>query len=191
MKKFVVISILMIAALSAVFYSVFGRSRANEKSKPVESIYNLSIKGIDGKEIDFAQFKGKKLMLVNVASECGFTPQYTELQALHEKYGDKLVLIGLPCNQFGGQEPGADENIASFCTKNFGVSFLLTTKIEVSGPNQHPIYQWLTQKSKNGKLDSTVKWNFQKYLIDEDGALVDVFYSATSPMSDKITALLN
>lgn len=178
------------SAVSAILLSIFGFSKANKEVAPVKSIYDLSIKTIDGKALDLKTLKGKKLLLVNVASECGFTKQYTDLQELHEKYGDKITIIGFPCNQFGGQEPGSESEIASFCKKNFGVSFTLTEKIEVKGPNQHPIYAWLTKKENNGKMDSDVKWNFQKYLIDEKGYLVDVFYSATNPMSKDITSII-
>jgi len=190
MKKTLLISLVLMFGISALVFSLFGFSRAKDIKAPNTPIYQFNIKGIDGKVIDLAQFKGRKMLLVNVASECGYTKQYKDLEELHKKYQDKLIIIGFPCNQFGGQEPGTENEIASFCQKNFGVSFLLTQKIEVKGTNQHPIYNWLTDKSKNGKLDSSVKWNFQKYLIDENGYLVDVFYSATNPMSDKITSLL-
>lgn len=157
---------------------------------PNESLFDLKIKDTSGKEIDFGAYKGKKILLVNVASQCGFTKQYDGLQELYSTYKDKLVVIGLPCNQFGGQEPGSEAEIQSFCRMNFGVEFPITEKIEVKGENTHPIYQWLTQKDKNGKMNSTVKWNFQKYLINEEGRLIDVFYSMTKPMSSKITKLL-
>lgn len=156
------------------------------------SIYNesIKIKNLEGDDIKLESFKGKKILFVNVASECGFTPQYKGLQELHSKYKDKLIVIGVPCNQFGGQEPGTAEEIKSFCQKNYGVEFLITEKIEVKGSNQHPLYQWLTSIEKNGIKKSTVKWNFQKYLVDEDGKLIDVFYSTTKPLSDKIISHL-
>lgn len=154
------------------------------------SIYENSIHSLSGDPIDMKSFEGKKLLIVNVASECGYTKQYADLQKLHETYKDNLVIIGVPCNQFGGQEPGNPLEIQSFCEKNFGVTFTLTEKVDVKGENQHPIYAWLTKKDKNGKIDSTVKWNFQKYLIDEKGDLIDVFYSATNPMSEDITKFL-
>lgn len=174
-----------------MLFSIFGFSNSKKIVKPVTSIYQYQVKTIEGKQLDLNQFKGKKLLIVNVASECGFTKQYKDLQELHNKFGSKVTIVGMPCNQFGGQEPGTEKEIATFCEKNFGVTFQLTEKIEVEGPNQHPIYAWLTQKSLNGKMDSKVKWNFQKYLIDENGNLVDVFYSMTNPMSDKITKHLN
>ena len=128
--------------------------------------------------------------MVNVASECGFTKQYEDLQKLHETYNENTVVIGFPCNQFGEQEPGTEKEIESFCKKNFGVTFLMSTKIEVKGTNIHPIFKWLTNKNENGAMDSSVKWNFQKYVLNTNGELVDVFYSITNPMSDKITSLL-
>ncbi len=178
------------SSIGAVIFSMFGFSNADKKGTPTASIYSYSIKSLDGKDFNLAQYKGKKILFVNVASECGFTKQYKDLQALHEQYGSQVTVIGLPCNQFGGQEPGSSSDIATFCTKNFGVTFPMTEKIEVSGENQHPIYAWLTKKELNGKMDSKVKWNFQKYLVDENGNLIDVFYSMTNPTSNKITGLL-
>ncbi len=163
-------------------------SQENKNTLPMESIYDIQLKSLSGEDIDLHQFKGKKILFVNVASECGFTPQYADLQTLYETYKDKLVIIGLPCNQFGGQEPGDAEEIQSFCTKNYGVEFIITEKIDVKGDDQHPLYQWLTDKDLNGVDNSSVKWNFQKYLIDENGQYIDVFYSITNPMSDKITS---
>ncbi|WP_407704733.1 glutathione peroxidase [Tenacibaculum tangerinum] len=157
---------------------------------PKESLFDVKISSINGESLDLSQFKGKKILFVNVASKCGFTGQYEGLQELYTKYKDKLVVVGVPCNQFGGQEPGTTKEIQSFCSVNYGVEFPMTEKIEVKGENQHPLYQWLTQKEKNGKLNSSVKWNFQKYLVDEEGRLIDVFYSMTKPSSKKITKLL-
>lgn len=151
------------------------------------SIYDISINNINGKPIDFSDFKGKKILIVNTASECGFTKQYADLEKLYETYNDKLVVIGVPCNQFGGQEPGTLAEIQSFCEVNYGVTFLLTEKVDVKGDNQHPLYKWLTNKELNGVKSSSVKWNFQKYLIDENGNYIDYFYSITKPMSSKIT----
>jgi glutathione peroxidase len=132
-------------------------------------------------------FEGKYILFVNVASRCGFTPQYKELQELHETYKNTLVVIGLPCNQFGGQEPGNSKEIESFCQVNYGVKFPITEKIDVKGQNQHTLYQWLTHKAVNGVKNSSVKWNFQKYLVDTKGNFVDYFFSNTSPKSTKIT----
>ena len=147
---------------------------------------NVSMRDIDGKVIDFNAFRGKKLLIVNVASECGYTPQYKDLQALYEANKDDLMIIGVPCNQFGGQEPGSAMQIKSFCEQNYGVKFLITEKVDVKGAEQHPLYGWLTSKAKNGKLDSEVKWNFQKYLLSEDGELLEMFSSRVNPTGDEI-----
>ena len=155
--------------------------------KKTASIYDIEINSISGKTISLQDFKGKKLLFVNVASKCGFTKQYKELQELSDKYTEELVVIGLPCNQFGSQEPGNSSQIEEFCSINFGVTFLLTEKIEVKGDNQHRLYQWLTTKELNNKKSSSVKWNFQKYLVDENGNLIDYYFSITKPMSSKIT----
>lgn len=130
------------------------------------------------------------MLFVNVASKCGFTPQYKGLQQLQDQYQDQLVVIGLPCNQFARQEPEAADQIQSFCERNFGVTFPLTAKVKVKGPSQHPLYQWLTNKDLNGRIHSSVKWNFQKYLVSEQGELIDFFYSTTKPNSSKITKYL-
>ena len=155
-----------------------------------ESVYDIKINSITGEEIDLHNFEGKKILFVNVASDCGFTKQYKGLEELHQLYKDKLVIIGLPCNQFGGQESGTEEEIVQFCELNYGVTFLLTEKIEVKGEGIHPLYKWLCKKEINGKSNSTVKWNFQKYLVDEKGEFVNYFYSTTKPMSSKISDYL-
>ena len=154
--------------------------------EPITSIYDIEVEGLDGERIDLSQYQGKHLLIVNVASRCGFTKQYKALESVFQSYGQKLQIIGAPCNQFAGQEPGSAQEIQAFCDRHFGVSFPLTQKLKVKGPEQHPLYAWLTQASQNGKMDSKVKWNFQKYLIDPQGRLVDVFYSVTSPDSNKI-----
>ena len=152
-----------------------------------QSFYKLEINSISGEKINLADFKGKKILFVNVASECGFTPQYEGLQELYELYKDKLMIIGVPSNQFGGQEPGTATEIQSFCKLNYGVTFLITEKVDVKGKNQHPLYSWLTKKENNGVKNSSVKWNFQKYLVDENGGFIDYYFSLTKPMSRKIT----
>ncbi len=151
-----------------------------------ENLYAITLNTLQGGVFDWSSCKGKKVLIVNTASECGFTKQYEDLQKLYEVYGDKLQVIGVPCNQFGKQEPGDGEEIQDFCKLNFGVSFPLTEKMEVKGSNQHLLYKWLTNKDYNGKKSSSVKWNFQKYLIDENGDLIDFYYSLTKPMSKKI-----
>lgn len=151
-----------------------------------QSIHSFKVAGIDGKTINMASFKGKKILVVNTASKCGYTPQYEALQKVYATYKDKLVIIGFPCNQFGGQEPGTNEEIVSFCQKNYGVTFPLADKVDVKGDNIAPIYQWLTQKSKNGVLDATIAWNFNKFLLDEQGKMIAYFPSSVKPDSDTI-----
>lgn len=152
----------------------------------MHSIHSLKVAGIGGKEIDFADFAGKKLLIVNVASECGYTPQYQQLQELYEAFQDKLVIVGFPSNDFGGQEPGTNEEIQTFCKQRYGVTFPLATKITIQGTEVHPVYQWLTQKAQNGVADSAVLWNFQKYLLDEHGQLVQSFPSSVPPLDAEI-----
>ncbi len=165
--------------------SFFNKSTAQDSS--TESIYDIKINKLDGSELDLTNYKDKYILIVNVASECGFTGQYEGLQELYDTYQDKLMVIGVPCNQFGGQEPGTAEEIQTFCKANYGVSFVMTEKIDVKGDNQHALYQWLTNKSKNGVTSTSVKWNFQKYLISPQGDYIDYYYSMTKPMSSKIT----
>ena len=172
-----------------ILFSLFGKSQ-NSVKEPKSSIYEIKINSLSGERLDLSIFKGKKILFVNTASKCGFTGQYEGLQKLHETYSDKLVVIGLPCNQFGSQEPGNADQIQSFCQVNYGVDFLMTEKIDVKGNNQHPLYVWLTKKEINGKKSSSVKWNFQKYLVDEQGRLIDYYLSVTKPMSSKITNYL-
>ncbi|MDN3493368.1 glutathione peroxidase [Winogradskyella bathintestinalis] len=156
-----------------------------------QSLYDIKIKSLQGEVLDLHQYKGKKMLFVNVASKCGFTPQYRDLQKLQDTYKHSLVVIGVPCNQFGKQEPGNHKEIQEFCEVNFSISFVMTEKIEVKGENQHPLYAWLTKKSNNGKQNSTVKWNFQKYLIDENGQFLNYYYPITSPMSSRLLKYLN
>ena len=150
------------------------------------SVYDYSATLADGTTASLSDYKGQVLLIVNTASKCGFTPQYKDLQKLHDEYQDSLVVIGVPCNQFGKQEPGNSTEIEEFCEVNYGVSFLITEKVDVKGSEQHPLYNWLTKKIENGRKNSSVKWNFQKYLIDENGELIDYYFSITSPTSSKI-----
>ena len=152
-----------------------------------QSIHSFKVKSIDGGQIDLSKYKGKKIMVVNTASQCGYTPQYASLQKVYSQYKDKLVIIGFPCNQFGGQEPGSNEEIVEFCKKNYGVTFPMMEKISVKGSDMHVLYQFLTQKSKNGLKDSEVEWNFQKYLIDEKGNLAAVMSPRVLPNDTSIT----
>ena len=150
------------------------------------TVYGYKLKGIKGNEIDLSTFKGKKILLVNTASACGLTPQYKQLEELSENFKDKLQVIGLPCNDFAGQEPGTETEIAQFCEVNYGVSFPLTAKVKIKGDTPDAIYQFLTKKELNGYADSEVAWNFQKYLIDENGQLSAVFAPPVEPLSDEI-----
>jgi glutathione peroxidase len=150
------------------------------------SIYDFKVKALDGGTIDFAKFKGKKILIVNTASQCGYTPQYEDLQKLYEQYRKQLVIVGFPANNFGEQEPGTNVEIAEFCKKNYGVTFPMAAKISVKGDDMAPIYHWLTEKEHNGYETTVVKWNFQKYLINEEGELVAMFPHKMKPMSEEI-----
>jgi glutathione peroxidase len=171
----------ILATLLFVITSLFGTA---------QSIHSFKVKSIDGKQIDFASFKGKKILVVNTASKCGYTPQYEQLEKVYEQYKNKLVIVGFPCNQFGGQEPGSNQEIVEFCKKNYGVSFPLADKVDVKGTNTAAIYQWLTQKSKNGVLDASISWNFNKFLLDENGKMIAYFPSNVKPDSEDILARL-
>lgn len=150
-----------------------------------KSLHDFKAKTLEGADFDFASLKGKKVLIVNTASECGYTPQYKDLEALYEKYKSKnFVVIGFPCNDFGGQEPGTSKDIKAFCTKNYGVTFQMMEKVSIA---TSPIYKWLTSKAENGVLDATVKWNFNKFLVDEKGHLVKYLPSNTKPMDAEIT----
>jgi len=152
------------------------------------TINTYTVKDIYGEEYSFKQLSGSKILIVNTASKCGFTPQYKELETLYQKYKAKnFVIIGFPSNDFGGQEPGSNKQIAEFCSKNYGVTFPMMEKVTVKGKGMCELYQFLTQASKNGLIDSEVKWNFQKYLINENGELVAVLDSKVAPMDKKIT----
>jgi len=171
------------------------------------SIYDFKVPGLDGTDIDFSQFKGKKIMIVNTASMCGNTPQYKDLETLYEKYKDKLVVVGCPANNFGAQEPGSNEEIKKFCTKEYSVTFPMTEKMSVKGDDIHPLYKWLVDQSKdlakkvqaeNSKdyawkrfLQDPVIWNFTKFLLDENGNLIAVFHNKVSPMSEEVLKYLN
>ncbi len=157
------------------------------KGQQPKSIYDLCTNTIEGEKICLDQFKGKKIMIVNTASKCGYTPQYEDLEKLYTQFkDDNFVILGFPANNFMKQEPGSNEEIAEFCKKNYGVTFPMMEKISVKGDDIHPIYQFLTESAKNGVMDTKVKWNFQKYLINEKGELEKVFYSGTKPLDEEI-----
>lgn len=154
-----------------------------------QSVHEFTITTIDGESKNLSDFKGKKMLFVNTASQCGFTPQYMELQEVHEKHGEELVIIGFPANNFGGQEPGSNDQIKTFCQKNYGVSFLLSEKVSVKGKNIDPLFDWLNAQD-NQSFKGDIMWNFEKYLIDESGKLIKRYRSMTKPDSDKIISLI-
>lgn len=156
----------------------------------MNSIHSFDVELINGELISLSTYKGKKLLIVNVASECGYTPQYEGLQELYNMFSDKLVVLACPCNDFGGQEPGTGEEIQTFCSTNFGVRFPMLSKVGIVN-DTHPMYTWLTSKSENGKLDAEVNWNFCKFLLDEDGQLEHFYNSNVAPASEEIANWLN
>ena len=190
MKTFLIL--LIIAA--GIFISFISIKSFVYKSKltgnETKNFYDLTVKSIDNETINFKKFKGKKVLIVNVASKCGYTPQYKDLQILQDKFKDNLVIIGFPCNQFLSQEPGNASEIKEFCNKNYGVSFQITEKIDVFGDNQHLVYKWLTHKDLNNVEDSKVSWNFNKFLIDENGKYIKYFGSKTKPLDDELVSLI-
>ena len=180
-----------LALLAAVALALGASKRADVPEVPMpDSLYTIPLERNDGSPATLGEYRGKVLLLVNVASKCGFTPQYKGLQELYEKYQDKLVVIGFPCNQFLMQEPGNEEEIATFCEVNYGVTFPLTEKIKVKGSGQHPVYAWLTQKELNGVSDAKIGWNFNKFLISPEGEWLAHFPSKVEPMSEEIETYL-
>jgi glutathione peroxidase len=187
-----------IIAISLTLLSCAAHSTQPMKQTPVtavttqniKTVYDFKVEGLEGGTIDFAAYKGKKILIVNTASACGYTPQYKELQQLYDKYKEKLVIVGFPANNFGGQEPGTNTEIKAFCEKNYGVTFPMAAKISVKGDDMAPIYRLLTSKEANGVLDAEIKWNFNKFLIDENGKMVAYFPSKVTPMSDEIVSKL-
>ncbi|MBL8016835.1 MAG: glutathione peroxidase [Ignavibacteria bacterium] len=197
MKTRAIITMSIIYAVLTLFGCKQVKSRPENLMAEKQTLYqfleanpNAKVRSIDGKEYDYSQLKGRKVLIVNTASECGYTPQYEDLQKLYDTYKDKLVVLGFPANNFGGQEPGSNEDIKQFCTTKFNVTFPMFEKISVLGDDMAPIYKWLTSKDLNGWNDQQPKWNFNKYLIDEDGNLVKYFSSAVKPMSEEIVTEL-
>ncbi len=160
------------------------------KSGTGNSIYGFIVEALDGTKIDFATLKGKKILIVNTASHCGYTPQYEDLQKLYDQYKDKLVIVGFPANNFGAQEPGTNVEIKEFCKNNYGVTFPMAAKVSVKGDDIAPIYKWLCNKSENGVMDTEIKWNFGKFLLNENGVIITYFPSKVTPMSEEITGKL-
>ena|SRR5258705_8122902 len=185
-------------AISTIFLAGFLQTNRNETAVAPQTkaiidhkhIYDFKVEGLEGGTIDFSAFKGKKILIVNTASQCGYTPQYEGLEKLYETYKDKLVIVGFPANNFGGQEPGTNTEIKEFCKKNYGVTFPMAAKVSVKGEDMAPIFKWLCNKSENGVLDAEIKWNFGKFLLDENGNLIQYFPSKVTPMSEEITSKL-
>ena len=180
-----------------ILFSCQNQAQTNKKmesqsTQKKHTIYPFKVTDLYGKEFDFATLKGKKVLIVNTASECGLTPQYKDLEAIYQKYkGQNFTIVGFPANNFGAQEPGSNDEIAKFCEMNYGVTFPMMGKISVKGDDMHPLYQFLTQKSKNGLQDSEVEWNFQKYLINEKGELVKVVAPKVLPTDESIVGWIN
>ena len=184
-SKMKILKITLISLLLSSFSSLsFGANMT------ISNAYQFSFTSIDNKAINLSHFKGKVVLIVNTASKCGYTPQYAELEQLHKAYGSKLVIVGFPANNFGGQEPGSNAEINDFCQKNYGVSFVMAEKVSVKGTDIHPLFKWLTSKAENGVMDAEIKWNFTKFLLDEKGNLLAVFPSKVKPMGEEITAYL-
>jgi glutathione peroxidase len=192
MKK--ILLFITILILSSCQNQAQNNIKAMESQTPVQTqtIYQFKVTDLYGKEFDFSTLKGKKLLIVNTASECGLTPQYKDLEAIYSKYKDKnFVIVGFPANNFGSQEPGSNEQIAKFCQMNYGVTFPMMSKISVKGKDIHEVYKFLTQKDKNGLQDSQVEWNFQKYLINEEGELIKVLSPRVLPTDSEIVNWIN
>lgn len=190
MKKIFILLLSAVAFLQNCNGQKSEKSIAKTQEMMGKTIYDFQVESLDGGKINFADFKGKKILIVNTASECGFTPQYEGLETLSKEYKDNLVIVGFPANNFGGQEPGTNAEIATFCQKNFGVTFPMAAKVSVKGEDIAPIFKYLTEKELNGVKNSSIMWNFTKFLIDENGTLIDSFASTTKPTSESITKYL-
>lgn len=194
LSSFLLISLLMLSCQNQAQNQGNTAQKKDNKTTTMEkqTIYQFKVTDLYGNEFDFASLKGKKILIVNTASECGLTPQYKDLEAIYGKYKDKnFVIVGFPANNFGAQEPGSNEQIATFCQKNYGVTFPMMGKISVKGNDKHELYKFLTEKSKNGLQDSEVEWNFQKYLINEQGELVKVLSPRVLPTDNEIVGWIN
>ncbi|GEJ44360.1 glutathione peroxidase [Chryseobacterium sp. ON_d1] len=190
MEKIFLLLLSFIAFLQSCTNQKSEISKAKTNELMGKTIYDFKVESLDGKEINFADFKGKKILIVNTASECGFTPQYADLEKVYEQYKDKLVVIGFPANNFGGQEPGTNTEIGAFCQKNYGVTFPMAAKVSVKGDDTAPIFKYLTEKELNGVKNTSILWNFTKFLVDENGKLIDSFVSTTKPTDEAITKYL-
>jgi len=179
--------LLILLAIGLSAWKSYKSSATYAPQTAMENFHDLSATTIEGATYDFNQLKGKRVLIVNTASRCGFTPQYADLEQLHKQFGDDdFVVLGFPCNQFGFQEPGSAGDIASFCENNYGVSFQMMEKVDVKGNDAHPVYQWLCDKARNGVEDHKVGWNFHKFLVDEEGRLVASLRSGVGPLDDVI-----
>lgn len=179
--------LLILLAIGLSAWKLYKSSATYAPQTAMENFHDLSATTIEGATYDFNQLKGKRVLIVNTASRCGFTPQYADLEQLHKQFGDDdFVVLGFPCNQFGFQEPGSAGDIASFCENNYGVSFQMMEKVDVKGNDAHPVYQWLCDKARNGVEDHKVGWNFHKFLVDEEGRLVASLRSGVGPLHDVI-----
>ncbi|KXH84407.1 glutathione peroxidase [Chryseobacterium kwangjuense] len=190
MKKIFLLMLSFVAFLQSCINQKSEASQAKTKELMGKTIYDFKVESLDGNEINFADFKGKKILIVNTASECGFTPQYADLEKVYEEYKDKLVIVGFPANNFGAQEPGTNAEIGAFCQKNYGVTFPLAAKVSVKGEDTAPIFKYLTEKELNGVKNTIILWNFTKFLLDENGKLIDTFVSTTKPTDEAITKYL-
>lgn len=190
MKKIFLVLLSFVAFLQSCTNQKSEISKAKTNELMGKTIYDFKVESLDGKEINFADFKGKKILIVNTASECGFTPQYADLEKVYEENKDKLVVVGFPANNFGGQEPGTNTEIGAFCQKNYGVTFPMAAKVSVKGDDTAPIFKYLTEKDLNGVKNTTILWNFTKFLVDENGKLIDSFVSTTKPTDEAITKYL-
>jgi glutathione peroxidase len=190
MIKLLAISTVLISCSLQANNNIASSEAVTSTNIAAKSIYDFKVEALEGGTIDFSAFKGKKILIVNTASKCGLTPQYEGLQKLYDTYKDKLVIVGFPANNFGGQEPGTNTEIKEFCKQNYGVSFPMAAKVSVKGEDMAPIYKWLCSKAENGVLDAEIKWNFGKFLLDEKGNLINYFPSKVIPMSEEITSKL-
>ncbi len=190
MKKIFIFLLSVIAFVQSCTGQKSETSKAKTKQLMGKTIYDYKVEALDGSEINFADFKGKKILIVNTASECGFTPQYADLENLYKQYKNHLVIVGFPANNFGSQEPGSNQEIAAFCQKNYGVSFPMAAKVSVKGDDKAPIFKFLTEEELNGVKNSEILWNFTKFLLDENGKLIDTFVSTTKPTDEAITKYL-
>lgn len=186
---FALAAVVLLGGAGLVAWKTFNANVWHQPAPAMASFHDLTAETLEGDPYAFSDLKGKRVMIVNTASRCGYTPQYGPLEELHDKYKDQgLVILGFPCNQFGMQEPGSSSDIREFCTRNYGVSFQMMSKVDVKGDNQHPVYAWLTQKSLNGAGDHKVRWNFHKFLINEQGELVAALGSGADPLGEEIMA---